>query len=190
MTLEIPIGARFLTALLIAFVGTVTILGGAGYLVTRVAVSPPRELFRAAAFEFELAPGWWCELDGTEYVCTPPGKPPHAAIAIIAMKERNDQDNLAAYEKHLRQPQRSVDRSNEAVPRSDIRFVQRRIIGAHEWVEALHSGSEIANYDTYYLAATTSYLGILVTMSVHKDHANRFIAQLNDMIKTLTLYQR
>src|SRR4051812_49096404 len=101
MMLEMPIRTRFLTAFLTCFVATVAILGGAGYLVTRVAVPPPRELFRTGAFEFELAPGWWCELDGTEYVCTPPSKPPHPAIAIIAMKERNGQDNLAAYEKHL-----------------------------------------------------------------------------------------
>src|SRR4051812_23549286 len=89
MMLETPIRARFLIAFLTSFVATVAVLAGAGYLVTRVAVPPPRELFRTGAFEFELAPGWWCELDGTEYVCTPPGKPPHLAIAVIAMKERN-----------------------------------------------------------------------------------------------------
>ena len=83
----VPGGARFLIALLTAFSATVVVLGGAGYAVSRVAVSPMPDVFRTAAFELELAPGWWCELDGSEYVCSPPGKPPHAAIAVIAMKE-------------------------------------------------------------------------------------------------------
>jgi hypothetical protein len=62
-------GTRFLTTLLIAFLVTAVVLGGAGYTVTRIAVPTPRDVFRALAFEFDLAPGWWCELDETEYVC-------------------------------------------------------------------------------------------------------------------------
>ena len=49
-----------------------------------------------------------------------------------------------------------------------MRYVKRRKLGDREWVEALHVGSEIAAYHTYYLATTTSYLAILVTMSAHK----------------------
>jgi len=60
-------GARFFTAQLIVFSLTVAVLGCGGYAVTCIAVPPPRELFGAAAFDFELAPGWWCELDGAEY---------------------------------------------------------------------------------------------------------------------------
>ena len=71
-----------------------------------------------------------------------------------------------------------------------MRYVRRRTFGTHEWVEALHSGSEIPNYDTYYLGTTTSNLGILVTMSVHKDSANQYIVELNDMIRTLNIYQQ
>jgi hypothetical protein len=89
----------------------------------------------------------------------------------------------------LRQPQKAVD-SSGASRLSETRHVKRRTIANHEWVEALHSGSEIANFDTYYLGTTTSNLGILVTMSVHKDSSDKYIAQLNDMIATLNIYQR
>jgi hypothetical protein len=56
--------------------------------------------------------------------------------------------------------------------------------------EALHSGSEIPHFDTYYLGTTTSLLGILVTMSVHKGHSAKYIGQMNEMMRTLTVYQR
>jgi hypothetical protein len=176
------VGTRFFVALLITFAVTAALLGGAGYGVTQIVVPTPRELFRGPAFDFELARGWWCELDGTEYVCTPPGKPPHAAIAIIALKERDSRDNLQAYEEHLKKQQSSGG------PDTGAGQVKRRALGAHEWIEALHVGSEIPNYQTYYLATNTSYLGILVTMSVHEDSADRYIGQLREMISTLKVY--
>jgi hypothetical protein len=186
----VPGGARFLIALLTAFSATVVVLGGAGYAVSRVAVSPMPDVFRTAAFELELAPGWWCELDGSEYVCSPPGKPPHAAIAVIAMKERNGEDNLQAYEEHLGQPQKIGDSDKGEGKFSEICYVRRTVIGSHEWVEALHANSELSNFDTYYLGTNTSYLGILVTLSVHKDFSAQYVAQLRNMIKTLKIYQR
>ena len=188
--MEVSAGARFVMALLVAFLATIIVLGGAGYAVTRIAVSPAPDVFRAAAFEFELAPGWWCELDGSEYVCSPPGNPPYAAIAIIAMKERNDQDNLKAYEDHLRQLQKPCGDSKTEGSPSEMRCVRRRIIGSHEWVEAFLAGPEVANFDTYYLGTNTAYLGILVTLSVHKDYSKQYIDQLNEMIRTLNIYQR
>ena len=37
------------------------------------------------------------------------GKPPHEAIAIIAMKRRGPEDNLAAYKEHLSRPKPDED---------------------------------------------------------------------------------
>ena len=186
--MDISGGARLVTAMLASFVVSAAVLGGAGYSASRILVAPQRDVFRAAAFDMELARGWWCELDDSEYVCSPPGKPPHAAIAIVATKERNSEHNLQAYEAHLKQRQRIGDESTGKL--SEIRFVRRNVIGSHEWVEALHSGSELANFDTYYLATNTSELGILVTLSVHKDYADQYVAELRQMITTLKIYQR
>ena len=55
-------GSRFLAAFLTSLLLTLGILGSVGYAVTRVAVSPNRDVFRAGFFEFDLAPGWWCEV--------------------------------------------------------------------------------------------------------------------------------
>jgi hypothetical protein len=61
----------------------------------------------------------------------------------------------------------------------------QRVLGS-----GAHSGSELSNYDTYYLATNTSYLGIVVTLSVDKDYSKQYVAGLKEMIATLHIYQR
>ena len=114
-------GARFPISLFGAFVAALVILIGAGYSVTKIVVQPPRDPFRAGSFEFDLAPGWWCEHEGSEYVCSPLGKPPYAAIAVIAVKERNNQDNLADYEEHLKKPQKPSTGPKDTGRPSEVR---------------------------------------------------------------------
>jgi len=174
------VGRKFYTELLKTIPLTVILLVGLGYAIgyaiSNIIPQQSREIFRTGSFEFDLALGWWCKLDGSEYVCRPPGKRPHKAIAVIAIKQRNDQDNLEAYEAHLREENNSK-----------VQFVRRRTIGDREWVEALHLGSEVRNYHTYYLATNTSSIGILVTMSVHEEAYDEYAKQLNDMIATFTV---
>jgi hypothetical protein len=183
-------GTRFIAWLLGAFLVTVVTLGGAGYAVTQFAVPAQRDMHRTEGYEFELAPGWLCERVGTEDLCEPPGGRPRAAIAIMTMKERGPQDTLEHYEAHLKTPQPVEGRNTVPGQTSDVQFVRREVFGNRQWVTALHSGSEVPNYETYYLATVTSYLGILVTMSVHKRQAPQYIGQLNEMMRTLRTYQR
>ncbi len=183
-------GSRFAAWLLASFFAALAALGGIGAGVSMLWVNPPRELYRSPAIEFDLAPGWWCERDGTEDICRPEGQPPHSAIAIIALKERGAHDNLRAYEEHLEKPQRTGDRSAAEGPVSVVRYVRRRTLGERDWIESLHIGSEIANYHTYYLATTTSHIGILVTLSVRQDQEAHYIAQFTEMMSTLKTYQR
>jgi hypothetical protein len=192
------VGARFLVSLLGAMLATVAVLVGAGFLVLGAGhflaqVHPlgvRGDPFRTGAFEFDLAPGWQCERDGGEYVCNPPGPPPHSAIAIIAMKERGDQDSLDKYEEHLEQAHPPTAAEKPGRKPSQVRFVKRVRLGQSEWVESLQAGSEIPNYDTYYLATVTSLLGILVTLSVERAAEATYIKQLNEMMSTLNVYQR
>jgi hypothetical protein len=184
-----PVGPRFLTSALGSFLLVIAIVGAGGLAAAGMTVKKPREPFRTGSFEFDLAPGWWCELEGHEYVCTPPGKEPYAAIAIMAIKERGKDDNLQAYEDHLNKPIVATDSAGKTITSTLIREGQVTL-GHAKWIEALHLGSEVPNYNTYYLATNNSYLGILVTMSVHKDSEKDYIRQLNDMMATLNLYQR
>lgn len=182
-------GSRFLKSFLIAFLLTLPTLGGVGWGVARLALAlaPPREQVNTTYFTFDLAPGWSCEFDGNEYVCTT-GRAPHPAIAIIALKKRSAQDWLTEYESYLREPLPFTMKNGETKT-SEVRFVRRTMLGDKQWVHGLHVGSELPNYLTYYLATTTPALGILVTMSVLKDSVDKYVGQLDDMMSSLTVYQ-
>lgn len=181
--------SRFWLSFVLSFALTLAALAAVGLAMAKLIVATPREQFFTSYFEFDLAAGWSCGLEGTEYVCNPPGDPPRSAIAVIAMKERSQQDRLDAYETHLRAPQ-PVTNADGTSTMSEPRFVRRTVLGGKEWVEALHLGSELPDYQTYYLATTTSNLGILVTMSVHRDRTDLFVKQLTEMMQALVIYQR
>jgi hypothetical protein len=165
---------------------TLAILVGAGRAISTVDVPSPPDPFRAESFEFDLAPGWWCVGVGVEYVCTPPGSL-RAAIVVIAIKNRNDQEDLRAYEEQLSQPQTPAGYAKEIGEPSRARYVKRRMLGSMEWVEALHTGSEVSAYDTYYLGTVTSRCSIRVTMSVHKYYELNYITALSTMMGTLNV---
>lgn len=184
-------GSHFLIAFLTIFCLTLGLLGGAGYGVTLLAVPPPRDVFRTGFYEFEVAPGWECDQDGTEYVCQAKGAKQKGAIAVMAMKERKaGMDSLEAYEAHLAKPQ-PLNGNPAASSISTIRIAPRRImLGANEWLESLHCGSELENFCTYYLGAVTSHVGILITMSYRENEEAAYRADLTEMMKTVRMYQR
>lgn len=181
-------GYRFLAAMIASFAMTLSLLGAAGYAFSALWTSKPRDPLRTEFFELDLAPGWRCEKEGTEWVCRPDEQPPYGAIMIMAVKFRGPQDNLAAYEAHLRQPQ-----TNSVAPEtkpSTISYVRRNTLGERDWVEAKHIGSEVPNFNTFYLATVTAQLGILVTMSVHNSKETQYLKPVLEMMGTVHTYQR
>ena len=185
-----PLGSRFLAWLLGAYLLSLGALGSIGLGASRLWVATPREVHRSAAFELDLAPGWSCERDGKEEVCFPAGNKPHRAIAVIADKPRNEADNLDVYEKHLQKPQSVPHPQTKQMVEGKVLRTGRVRIGAREWVESVHYGSEIFGFTTYYLATRTSHVGMLVTFSVFKDDEARYTPQFLEMIKSLRTYQR
>jgi hypothetical protein len=177
--------APFFAAAALAFALTFAGLGGMG-LVAAWFLAPPEPLprFIADTFQFTLAPAWTCDLEETEYVCWK-GKPPHEAIAIIAMKRRGPEDNLAAYEEHLSRPKPGQDGTL-----STIRSVRRRTIARYEWIEAIHVSSEIRNYITVYLATVTSQVGVVTTFSIHRDHEAAGRREMDIMMSSLKIHQQ
>jgi hypothetical protein len=177
--------APFFSTLAATFVATFGGLAVAGFgaaLLFAPSTPPPR--FISDTFEFNLAPGWACDLEDTDYVCWK-GKPPHDAIAIITRKRRGSDDNLDAYEEHLRTP-----RTRQDGAQSRIRIVRRRPLAGYEWVEGVHEGSEVPNYITFYLATATSQVGVLATFSFHRDYERMGRLEMEVMMSSLKIHQR
>ena len=154
-------------------------------LVAARFLAPPEPLprFIADTFEFTLAPAWACDLEETD-VCWK-GKPPHEAIAIIAMKRRGPEDNLVAYKEHLSRPKPDED----GTP-STIRSVERGTLAGYEWIESVHVSSEIRNYTTIYLATVTSQVGVVATFSIDRDHEEAGRREMDIMMSSLKIHQQ
>jgi hypothetical protein len=150
-----------------------------------VFVPAPPERFATTVYSFELAKGWKCVREGTEYVCHL-GKPPSDAIIIATMKYRGPTDNMTAYEEHLRSPKPAVGREGNA----DLVFLRRRRIAGTEWVEGVLRDSEVLNYETTYLAGNTAEIAILVTFTVHQQYRAVRSQDLHSMMESLVIYQR
>jgi len=179
------VSASFFRAALIAFALTLAGMGGVGLVAARfLAPAAPLPRFITDTFEFTLAPAWGCDLDETEYVCWK-GKPPYEAIAIIALKRRGPQDNLAAYEEHLSTPQ-----PRESGQLSTIRSVKHRTLADYEWIEAVHEASEVRNYVTVYLATATSHVGVVATFSFHRDYEQVVRKEMDVMMSSLKIHQQ
>jgi hypothetical protein len=177
--------APFFLSAFLAFVITLASTAGIGLVAGRYLAPPaPLPRFIADTFEFTLAPGWVCDLEETEHVCWK-GRPPHEAIAVIAMKRRGPEDNLAAYDKHLRTP-----KAMESGVFSTIRGVERRSLAGYDWIQAIHLSSEVPNYVTIYLATATSQVGLVATFSVHKDHEEEARREMEIMMSSLKIHQQ
>ena len=167
---------------------SVLLLTSAGVLIAYVVVPKPPTYHRTTYFEFALPSGWVCEREGTETVCRPDSPPPHDAIIIFTAKIRTSSDNLAAYKAHVSKPQKRIERDGKEHESEVLRY-DERTIGEYHWIDALHMGSEIANYYTRYLATTTAQIGVLITFSAHKSKLNERTREFKACVESLRIHQ-
>lgn len=134
---------------------------------------------------FELPEKWQCKIEGTEWVCSSTFKSQaREAIIILTAKEAGPNDNMAAYEEHLKQS-RLIPSREGSPSQSKVLHVKRRRIGQQEWVEGMHTGSEIPNYYTKYLASAKERVAILVTFSAHVQHYTKYSSDFFRAIQSL-----
>lgn len=167
---------------------TAVMLTSTGALIAYAVVPKPPTYHRTTYFEFALPPGWVCVREGTETVCRPDVPPPHDAVIIFTAKIRNESDNLAAYKEHVSKPQKRIGRDGKEHESEVVRYGERAI-GEYHWVDALHLGSEIANYYTRYLATTTAQIGVLITFSAHKSKLDERTKEFKACVESLRIYQ-
>lgn len=152
------------------------------FLVPAFSQIAQAKTFRSAYVQFDLPERWNCNLEGTEWVCSSTNKnDARESIIILTAKEAGPQDNLAAYERHLRAPKMANNASGKPIT-SQVKNVRMRKISGQDWVDALHLGSEIPGYYTRYLATTKDKLAILVTFSAHQKYFSKYA---NDFLRAI-----
>ena len=147
--------------------------------------SAQAKLFQNSYVQFELPDRWECQLEGTEYVCSPLQKDQaKEVIFVLTAKEVGPSDTLEAYEAHLKSP-KTIPSTSGKPATSTIKNMDRRQYNGHPWVDSMHLGSEISAYYTRYLATTKDRLAILVTFSAHQLHFTKYSADILKAVQSL-----
>jgi hypothetical protein len=130
--------------------------------------------FRNAYVSFEMNDNWDCQLEHTEWVCrTNIQTQAKEAIIILTAKELGPTDTFESYRAHLNKPlQPAYKGANQSV--SQVKYVKDFLVNGQTWIDGLHSGSEIPNYFTRYIATIKDRIAILVTFSAHKDFYSKY----------------
>lgn len=156
--------SRFLLVLLV----TSSAMLGMGYATRALFFKAPQETYYVRGVGLEVPRNWKCDLDGTELVCNPAVPPPYDAIIIVATKTADSTDTLDAYVAHLSKPQEFRTKEGEAAL-SEILSVDRIAYGSQTWIDGVHRGSEVPNFDTRYLATIIGSTAVLITFSCHRN---------------------
>jgi hypothetical protein len=137
------------------------------------------ETFQNSYISFELPPGWGCELEQTEWVCTDRAESPQSsAIIILTAKERGTIDRLDLYEDELSRPRPLRDTNGNPTGRSSrVFFVRSEMISTRTWIHGRQFESEVPNYHTDYFATVDDQIAMLVTFSAHTSVFDRAFAQ-------------
>jgi len=148
-------------------------------------LSAQGKVFRNAYISFEMPETWKCNLEQTEWVCrSEMSKESKEAIIILTAKEVGPTDSLELYESHLGAPIRNTLRGSG--PESQVIYKAKRVqINDQPWIDGLHSGSEVPNYFTRYLATIKDRIAVLVTFSAHKQFYTKYAADFFKAVSSL-----
>ncbi len=140
--------------------------------------------------EFELPPGWACNLEGAEWVCQnqDPAKRKEAII-VLAAKLKGDQDSLDQYLSYLKATKTFTSVAGKPM-KSEPRYAKTINLSGHPWADALHLESEIPGFYTRYLATVKDDIGILVTYSIVKSKYQDYLKDFDTMVNTLKVFRK
>lgn len=140
--------------------------------------------------EFELPPGWACNLEGAEWVCQnqDPAKRKEAII-VLAAKLKGDQDSLDQYLTYLKSTKTFTSVAGKPM-KSEPRYAKTINLNGHPWADALHLESEIPGFYTRYLATVKDDIGILVTYSIVKSKYQDYLKDFDTMVNTLKVFRK
>jgi len=140
--------------------------------------------------EFELPPGWSCNLEVAEWVCqsSDPVKKKEAII-VLAAKLKGDQDSLDQYLSYLKATKTFTSVSGKPM-KSEPKYAKTLSLNGHPWVDALHLESEIPGFFTRYFATVKDDIGVLVTYSIAKAKYQDYLKDFDNMVNTLKVFRK
>jgi hypothetical protein len=146
----------------------------AGYLLALASFPDPWQRFFNSYMSFYLPQGWECVPAGTEFVCrSNESDVARRSLFVMTAKFIGPDDNYSYYERYLREPRAPGVESDSSAPKSIVEAVEYRSISGQKWLVAVHRGSLLENYRTYYYVTLHKNLAVLITYSHHIDASRR-----------------
>jgi hypothetical protein len=140
--------------------------------------------------EFELPPGWQCNLEGAEWVCqNQEESKKREAMIVLAAKLKGDQDSLDQYLTYLKAT-KSFTTPQGRTMKSEPKYAKSVVLNGHSWVDALHLESEIPGFYTRYLATVKEDIGVLITYSINQAKYQEYLTAFDTMIATLKVFRK
>ncbi len=140
--------------------------------------------------EFELPPGWGCNLEGAEWVCqSTDDTKKKEAIIVLAAKLKGDQDSIDQYLAYLKATKTFTSVAGKPM-KSEPKYAKTVNLNGHAWVDALHLESEIPGFYTRYLATVKDDIGVLVTYSISKTKYQDYLQDFENMVRTLKVFRK
>lgn len=129
---------------------------------------------------------WKCKLEQTEWVCRAEDpQESKEAVIILTAKEKGPTDSFPIYTEHLSKPMTLALRTGGTTQSAVTMPPREEVINDHKWLDAIHTGSEVQNYYTRYLATIKDQIAILVTLSVHNKYYTKHRAHFMNTVKSL-----
>jgi len=140
--------------------------------------------------EFELPPGWTCNLEVAEWVCqsADPVKKKEAII-VLAAKLKGDQDSLDQYLTYLKSTKTFTSVAGKSM-KSEPKYAKTVNVNGHPWVDALHLESEIPGFFTRYFATVKDDIGVLGPYSIAKAKYSDYLKDFDNMVNTLKVFRK
>jgi hypothetical protein len=142
--------------------------------------------FKNAYISFEMLDTWKCNLEQTEWVCrSQDPQESKEAVIILTAKEKGPTDTFPIYIDHLSKPM-TLNLRTGGTAQSIVNMPPREeIINDQKWLDSLHTGSEVQNYFTRYLATIKDQIAILITFSAHNKYYAKHRSHFMDTVRSL-----
>lgn len=130
--------------------------------------------FRNTYLTFEIPENWSCQLEGIAWVCSPKSVIENKeALLVVTAKMAGPDDTLLGFEKYLRKPKALSTKTHAGAFSKFVSLEHKKMTGL-EWIQSIHIGSEIPEFQTTYAATVKEGLAILVSFSFDTDYRGKY----------------
>jgi len=160
-------------------------------LVILMLLASPAWALKSAYLTADHPEGWNCEFSGGVWVCQSQSETDRKESVVLSIATlATDWDTIENYEDYLKQSRTIEDENGNKFP-SEIRYVRKRNINGHVWIDSLQFNSELPGFWARYVVTVNptpkAKLAILLTYIVSDEHYKQLAPQFERMISSIKL---